>query len=96
MLSKNSMKSRWAPDINKGKVDIWDIDDLPKSYERNVLLLNSYAYLESASWISIPVLIEESAEKYRKRYLKFIKRTRVYLRSIRGYDLLCEIGRAHV
>ena len=83
------MQHQWAPDFSEGRVDIWDIDVRPKSCQHNVLLLRSYTNLENTNWLSIPGLIEENADKYRQRFLKYICKTRVCFRSVRGYDLLC-------
>lgn len=89
MSPKKPIKQIWEPILNEEKVDIWDFNALPESCEQNVLLLRSCAHLDRSDWLSVPVLIEENAVKYRQRYLDFIYKTKISFKSMRGYDLLC-------
>ena len=82
------MSIKWTPDLTQKIVYIWDCNKPPENL-RNVLLWNNYDLSDYSGCFSLTSLVEENAEKYRKRYLNYVYNSRIPFISRNGYDILC-------
>ena len=81
------MSIKWSPDLTHKIVHIWDSNKAPVNL-RNVLLWNNYELPEDSGYVSLTSLVEENAEKYRRRYLNYVYNSRIPFISRNGFDIL--------